>query len=76
MSDLKAGDRVYLFGNHSWADHMGTLVAEEIYGPLFCRKTGWRIKLDNGSSCYAKPSDFSKVAISLTNKLKEGHSKQ
>lgn len=62
MTGPREGDRVYLLGNHPWKDHVGTLIAEERYGPPFMRKTGWRVKLDNGQSCYAQPSEFSKVA--------------
>jgi hypothetical protein len=62
MDELKEGDRVYLLGDHPWADHVGTLIAEEQYGPMFNRKTGWRIELDSGQRCYAQPSQFSRVA--------------
>lgn len=65
MTALRSGDRVYLLGNHPWADHVGTLVSEATYGSFVNRKTGWVVQLDNGSRCYAQPSDFSRVAAKV-----------
>ena len=59
---MKPGDRVYISGKtHPWKGQAGTLEALTDFGPPSLKMNGWRVKLDNGMSCFAKPLEITKI---------------
>jgi hypothetical protein len=54
---LERGTPVTLKGWHPWAKEAGTLIEfDPDYGVL--HQSGWLVELDNGTRCYAQPSDI------------------
>ena len=59
-SDMEKGDRVVIVGNHPWATHAGELLTWEVLHPIRTRM--WRVVLDEGMECYAKPENIRVVS--------------
>ena len=53
---LEKGDRVVIVGDHPWATCAGELLTWEVL-PLVRTKM-WRVVLDEGMECYAKPENI------------------
>lgn len=59
MRDLQSGEKVTITDKkHPWFNHRGTLLHYGQYGLTFMCLFGWRIKLDNGTECYANTSQI------------------
>lgn len=62
---MNLGDRVLMTGNHSWAGEVGTYLGLEFI-PGFGERP--KIKLDNGTSCFAMRPGQVKVIEAAKNK--------
>jgi hypothetical protein len=43
---------------HPWHNERGATVAFEPYGPSMFGWSGWRVRLENGTECYAKAHEL------------------
>ena len=58
---MKAGSRIIVIGKHPWTGSTGALVSYGPYGLSFLKLTGWLVRLDNGSECYAREEQLKLV---------------
>ena len=55
---MKAGNQIIVIGKHPWAGSKGVLISHGPYGLSFLKLTGWLVRLDNGTECYAQDGEL------------------